>query len=77
MKGRELAKLWGLGRNLWRKTLRPLVADEQMAPSWGLGTAMSEDGRGAGPTRNKGVGDGPSLWEEDGTLRAGTHPSLP
>ena len=52
MKGRELAKLSGLGRNLWKETLRLLVADEQMAPSWGLGTAMSEDGRGAGPTRN-------------------------
>ena len=77
MKGRELPKLWGLGRNLWREMLRPLVADEQMSPSWGLGTAMSEDGRGAGSTTNRGVGDGPSLWEEDGAFQAGTQPSLP
>lgn len=30
MKGREPVKLWGLGRNLWREMLRPLVVTQPL-----------------------------------------------
>ena len=51
--------------------------DEEMAASRGLGKVLSKDGKGAGPTTNKGVGDGLSLGEEDRAPEAGTHTSLP